>query len=66
MKILKWLAILLIYVLIFLTIKNIQIILPILSEYKQIIKVIFSYLFAIIVIILQCLIKCDNTTDDNE
>lgn len=66
MKILKWLVILLIYVLVFLTIKNIQIILPILFEYKEIIEIIVSYSFAVIAIILQCLMKCDNATDDNE
>lgn len=44
MKILKWLVILLIYVLVFLTIKNIQIILPILFEYKEIILLLLTLL----------------------
>lgn len=66
MKILKWFSILLVYVLLVLAIKNIQIILPILSEYKQVIQVIISYLLAIIIVILQCFMKCDDTTNNND
>lgn len=66
MKILKWFAILLAYLLLFLAIKNIQIILPILFEYKEIIQVIISYLLAIIIVILQCFMKCDDTTDNDK
>ena len=66
MKILKWLAIFLVYILLFFTIKNIQIILPILSEYKQIVQVIISYLLAIIIVILQCFMKCNDTTNDDK
>ena len=63
MKILKWLAILLVYVVLVLTIKNIQIILPILFEYKEVVAIIISYLFAIVVIILNCISKSQNDTD---
>lgn len=63
MKILKWLLTLTIYILIFLIIKNIQIILPILFEYKEVVAIIISYLFAIVVIILNCISKSQNDTD---
>ena len=63
MKILKWFSILLIYISLFLVIKNIQIILPILSEYKEVVGIIISYLFAIIAIILNCISKSQNNTN---
>lgn len=66
MKILKWGALLILYILLVLIIKNIQIILPILFEYKQIIEVIIAYLLAIIIVILQCFMKCDDTTNNND
>ena len=66
MKILKWFVLLIVYALLILAIKNIQIILPILFEYKQIIEVIISYLLAIIIVILQCFVKCDDTTNNND
>lgn len=68
MKILKWLLILLAYVLLVLVIKNIQIILPILFEYKEIVVVVISYLFAIVAIILNCIFKSQSDANevDNE
>lgn len=66
MKILKWLAILLVYVLLVLVIKNIQIILPILFEYKEIVGIVVSYLLAIIIVILQCFMKCNDTTNNDD
>ena len=66
MKILKWFAILLIYIILVLTIKNIEIILPILFQYREIIQVMISYLFVIVIVILQCLIKCNDTADNDK
>ena len=65
MKILKWFAILLVYVVLVLVIKNIQIILPILFEYKEIVGIVVSYLLAIIIVILQCFMKCNDTTNND-
>ena len=65
MKILKWFVLLIVYALLILAIKNIQIILPILFEYKQIIELIISYLLAIIVVVLQCFVKCNDTTNND-
>lgn len=66
MKILKWFAILLVYVVLVLVIKNIQIILPILFEYKEIVGIVVSYLLAIIIVILQCFMKCNDTTNNDD
>ena len=68
MKILKWFVLLIVYALLILAIKNIQIILPILFEYKQIIEVVISYLFAIVAIILNCIFKSQSDANkvDNE
>ena len=63
MKILKRLLILLAYVLLVLIIKNIQIILPILFEYKEIIGIVVSYLFSIVAIVLNCIPKSQNNTN---
>lgn len=69
MKKLKWILkkffLAIFMILLFLTIKNIQIILPILFEYKQIIELIISYLLAIIVVVLQCFVKCNDTTNND-
>lgn len=60
MKILKWL---LTYISMFLIIKNIQIILQILFEHKEIVAIIISYLFAIVAIILNCISKSQIDTN---
>lgn len=66
MKIFKVFLKALFTILLFLIIKNIQIILPILFEYKEIIGIVVSYLLAIIIVILQCFIKCDDTTNNDD
>lgn len=63
MKKIKYIAILLAYILLLLTIKNIQIILPILFEYKEIIGIIISYLFSVIAIVLNCIFKSHNNAN---
>ena len=37
-----------------------------LFEYKEIIGIVVSYLLAIIIVILQCFIKCDDTTNNDD
>jgi hypothetical protein len=62
----KWVIRIFMFSLIFFIIKNIQIIVPILFEYKEIIGIVVSYLFAIVVVILQCFIKCNDTTGNDD
>lgn len=61
----KWIIRILMFLILFNIIKNIQIILPILFEYKEIIEIVVSYLFSIIAVILQCFVKCDDATDND-
>ncbi len=60
MKIFRWFIKLIMFLLLILGIKNIQIILPILFEYRKIIVIIISYLISIIIIVLNCIPKSKN------
>ncbi len=61
MKILKWLAMFLVYVLLVLVIKNIQTILPILFEYKKVIITFLALLISTIFFLRMIYISDDNT-----
>lgn len=65
MKILKWLAMFLVYILLVLVIKNIQTILPILFEYKKVIITFLALLVSTIFFVRMLHISDDNTDGSN-
>lgn len=63
----KWIIRVFMFLILFNTIKNIQIILAVLFEYKETLLLIISYLLSFVIIILNCFSKSqDNSKQVND